>query len=58
MERIVAIIEGLAKKDEGQDLLEYGLLMVLIATFCIAAVTTVGNTENGLWRTLVDNLKF
>jgi Flp pilus assembly pilin Flp len=36
----------LRRDDEGQDLLEYGLLIALIALFAIGAVTTVGNTIN------------
>jgi Flp pilus assembly pilin Flp len=30
--------------EDGQDLLEYGLLMALIALIALGAVTTVGNT--------------
>jgi pilus assembly protein Flp/PilA len=30
--------------EEGQDLMEYGLLMALIAVAAIGALTTVGNT--------------
>ena len=30
--------------EEGQDLLEYGLLVALIALFAVGAVTAVGNT--------------
>jgi Flp pilus assembly pilin Flp len=34
----------LRRSEDGQDLLEYGLLIALIALFAIGAVTTVGNT--------------
>jgi pilus assembly protein Flp/PilA len=34
------------RSEEGQDLLEYGLLAALIAVIAIGAVTTVGNTIN------------
>jgi len=30
------------RKDEGQDLLEYALLIALIALVCVAAVTAAG----------------
>jgi len=39
----------LRRDDEGQDLLEYGLLIGLIALFAIGAVTTVGNTINSVF---------
>ena len=34
----------LGSRDEGQDLLEYALLVALIALVAVGAVTTVGNT--------------
>jgi Flp pilus assembly pilin Flp len=56
MQRLVAIVRGLAVADEGQDLLEYGLLTVLIAIFCVTAVITLGNTINTvMWQTIVNN---
>ena len=56
MQRLVAIVRGLAIADEGQDLLEYGLLAVLIAIFCLAAVTTLGNQiDQVMWRTIANN---
>lgn len=37
-------------RDDGQDLLEYGLLASLIATFVIGALTMVGEQiNNALW---------
>jgi pilus assembly protein Flp/PilA len=32
------------RSEEGQDLLEYGLLMALIAIVAIGAITSLGNT--------------
>ena len=34
------------RAEEGQDLLEYGLLCALIAIIALGAVTVVGNTIN------------
>jgi Flp pilus assembly pilin Flp len=42
----VAPIARLLASDDGQDLLEYGLLATLIAVFVMTAVTTLGNTIN------------
>ena len=56
MKRLVAIAQGLAAADEGQDLLEYGLLVTLIAIFCVGAVTMLGNQINTvMWQTIVNN---
>ena len=39
--------------EEGQDLLEYGLLAALIAVIAIASVTAVGNTiYTVFWQTI------
>jgi pilus assembly protein Flp/PilA len=35
-------VKSLARKEEGQDLLEYALLIALIALVAVAAVTAAG----------------
>ena len=43
----------LSRSEEGQDLLEYGLLMALIAIFAIGAVGLLGVTiSNVFWNTI------
>jgi len=42
MQLAVALIGSLQHDDDGQDLLEYGLLMSLIAIVAMTAVTSVG----------------
>jgi Flp pilus assembly pilin Flp len=39
-----------SKSEKGQTLVEYGLLLVLIAVVVIAAVTTVGKKANNYIR--------
>jgi len=42
--------------DDGQDLLEYGLLVALIAIVALGAVTTVGQTiYNVFWQSISQN---
>lgn len=38
--------------DDGQGLLEYGLLASLIATFLIGSVSMFGTAGTGLWTTI------
>ena len=46
----------LRRSEEGQDLLEYGLLAALIAIIAIGAVTTVGNTIHSVfWQSIANN---
>ena len=37
------------KEDEGQDLIEYGLLAALISVICIAAITLTGASVNTMF---------
>jgi Flp pilus assembly pilin Flp len=44
MDSVLARLGRLVVNDDGQDLLEYGLLAVLIAVVVLAGLTTVGQT--------------
>ena len=51
MERVLVAIGRLARKTDGQDLLEYGLLAALIAVVAMAAVSNLGQAIYTLfWR--------
>ena len=44
------------RSEDGQDLLEYGLLMALIAVFALGAVATLGNTISTVfWSAIASN---
>lgn len=44
------------KDEEGQGLVEYGLILGLIAVVAIAALNTTGQNVNGLLNTVGSNL--
>ena len=44
MMRMMTAIGRLALREEGQDLMEYGLLAALIAIVAVASLTVLGNT--------------
>jgi pilus assembly protein Flp/PilA len=44
------------KNDEGAALVEYGILVGLIAVVCIGAVTTLGTTISGVFTTINGDL--
>ncbi|HUE89116.1 MAG TPA: Flp family type IVb pilin [Vicinamibacterales bacterium] len=53
MNRVLPGIGRLVIDDDGQDLLEYGLLAVLIAVVVMAGVTTVGQTiQTVFWEVI------
>jgi Flp pilus assembly pilin Flp len=44
------------RSEDGQDLLEYGLLAALIAIVALGAVSTVGQTiHNVFWSSIASN---
>lgn len=53
MKRVLVAIGRLARRTDGQDLLEYGLLAALIAVVAMAAVSNVGQAIYTLfWRNI------
>jgi len=51
-----AIVRRLWKEEEGQDLTEYALLMVLIALVAIASMKTLGTTVSNVFSNAATNL--
>jgi len=40
-------------QETGQDLMEYGLLVSLIATLLVGSLTAAGDTVENMWSTIV-----
>jgi len=49
MSQLMSLLEAFRRNEEGQDLLEYALLVALIAIVAVGAVTAAGNTVNGIF---------
>jgi pilus assembly protein Flp/PilA len=52
MNRLISYVKSFVREDEGQDLLEYALLVALIALVAVVAVTAAG----GSVRTIFENI--
>ncbi len=53
MQRVKVAVKRLVRTEEGQDLLEYAMLVVLIAIGAVVAVQRVGDTINAvLWQAI------
>jgi pilus assembly protein Flp/PilA len=50
------ILKKLWQEEEGQDLVEYGLLVVLIALFAIAAMGKLGSAVSNVFSSAAANL--
>ena len=47
--QLLATLRSLMRRDEGQDLLEYALLVALIALVAVGAITTAGTNVNTIF---------
>ncbi len=53
---VAALVKRLVVRDDGQDLLEYGLLVVLIAVVALADVSSLGGKiYTVLWPPIANN---
>jgi len=56
MQNVIAAVARLAHEEDGQDLLEYGLLAALIAVVAIVGVTTLGQQITAVfWNQIAQN---
>jgi pilus assembly protein Flp/PilA len=55
--QLVNTVKSFVRNEEGQDLLEYALLVALIALVAIAAVTAAGGSVSTIFQSIADKLK-
>jgi pilus assembly protein Flp/PilA len=51
--KLISFLLDFVRNEEGQDLIEYALLVALISLVCVAALTTAGSQVN----TIFENIK-
>jgi Flp pilus assembly pilin Flp len=57
MECVLVAISRLVRADDGQDLIEYGLVAVLIAIGAMLAIGSLGTAVyNVLWQPIAQNI--
>ena len=56
MSKLVAIVNNLKRNEEGQDLLEYALLVALIALVAITAVGAAGGAVSTIFGNIATAL--
>ncbi len=52
MSLMIARLRAFARNDEGQDLIEYALLVALIAVICVGAVTFAGEQVLAIFESI------
>ena len=53
---MITRLQSIVRREEGQDLLEYALLVALIALVAIAAVTAAGGSVKTIFQSIADQL--
>ena len=56
MSQLVAFVNSIRRNEEGQDLLEYALLVALIALVAIGAVQAAGTSVSGIFDAIATQL--
>ena len=53
---MIKFFKDLCKDDAGATMVEYGIMVALVAAVCIGAVTSIGTSVNTAFGTLVTAL--
>jgi pilus assembly protein Flp/PilA len=56
MSRINQLVRRFVKNDEAATMVEYALMLSLIAVVCIIAVTLIGTNANKIFNNIATNL--
>ena len=56
MFQLVAFVKSFCRTEEGQDLLEYALLVALIALVAVGAVTAAGESVDTIFTSIAGEL--
>jgi len=56
MKKFIAQAKRFAREEEGATMVEYGLMVALIAIVCITAITTIGTRLNSVFVDIGNNL--
>ena len=54
--KLASTIRRFVRAEEGQDLLEYALLISLIALVCVGAITTAGSNVDAIFTKIANAL--
>jgi len=56
MPKLIARVQSFVAREEGATMVEYGLMVALIAIACIGAVALVGTNLKGLFNTVAGSV--
>lgn len=53
---LITCLRAFVRDEEGQDLIEYALLVALISLVAVAAITTAGSAVNNVFSSIAGKL--
>jgi pilus assembly protein Flp/PilA len=56
MTKLCTLAKNFVRKEEGASLVEYGLLLALIAVVCIGAISSLGTAIKGMFTGLASSV--
>jgi pilus assembly protein Flp/PilA len=56
MKNRLTILRGIVRGDEGATMVEYGLMLALIAVVCLVAVALIGTNANLMFTTVATSI--
>ena len=56
MQRLLIQTQRFMRDEDGATMVEYALMLALIAIVCILAVTAIGNGTNGIFNSIADDI--
>ena len=54
--KLISFLLEFLREEEGQDLIEYALLVALISLVCVAALTTAGSQVSTIFENIKNRL--
>jgi pilus assembly protein Flp/PilA len=52
MNKLISVVQNFRRRDEGATMVEYGLMLALIAVICLVAVSAVGTGSQGMFTSV------
>jgi pilus assembly protein Flp/PilA len=56
MSKLISVVKSFVKDDAGASMVEYGLMVALVAAACVTAVTALGTAISGKFTTVAGNI--
>jgi pilus assembly protein Flp/PilA len=56
MSKLISLVKNFVNDDAGASMVEYGLMVALVAAACVTAVTALGTAISGKFTTVAGNI--